>query len=325
MMSRKVLFMVLMSLCWAAWPYPAPDGETDTSVHTRLYRGERNATAVVPAVSSREIDSLSQADEAYHAGQAEEAAKIRRIYNLTDLNLVNQGAWQWREGMPKRLVKVFRFQKNSMAIRMVHESQDRFSLRVSAGEDISDPGREMLASTFDIGVNRTTVFGFNDEEGNPWFLSFHHSVRHQSSGSGNDAQPDKRVIPSYYPQQALDKRIEGNVVLTAALAENGGIQEDSLQIVEGDPLLRDTAVSAFREMGQLAIPKAQQRPKAVVFLFMFRLQRDEAHPVSHADEIDRFKQSPGYLRLEGQLREAGLQPWIMKAVLIVARCQVGQD
>lgn len=319
-MCKKTALLLTMSLCCFACPFTVNGTEADTLVYTRLYRGERTAETA-PSVSSREIDSISQADEAYHAGQAEEAAKIRKIYNLASLNLVNQGPWQWREGMPKRLIKVFRFQKGSMSIRMIHESRDRFSLRVTAGQDIDKPDRELLDSSFEMAQNRTTVFGFSDENEKPWFLAFHRSAVHRSLGSGPDAQSGKGVIPSYYPPEALNRGIEGNVVLTAALDENGGIREDSLRVVEGDPLLRDTATGAFREMGPLGVSNAQERPKAVVFLFMFRLQRDDVHQVNHSDEIGRYKQSPGYLKLEGQMREAGHWPLIMKAVLIIARCR----
>ena len=197
MMIRKILLLLVTGLWWIVWPCSAYEGETDTLIYTRLYRGERKADVLpAPTVSSREIDAVFQADEAYHAGQEEEAAKIRKIYNLTGVNLANQGGWQWREGMPKRLLKVFRFREGSMAIRMVHESQNRFSLRITSGHDMHDQGRELLDSVFDMGENRTTVFGFSDEQGEPWFLSFHRSTVTRPSGNEPEAQPDRRVIPS---------------------------------------------------------------------------------------------------------------------------------
>ena len=52
---------------------------------------------------------------------------------------------------------------------------------------------------------------------------------------------DRKVVP-IYPRQALETRIEGNVILEATIAENGQVR--NLVVVSGHPLLANAAVEA---------------------------------------------------------------------------------
>jgi TonB family protein len=52
---------------------------------------------------------------------------------------------------------------------------------------------------------------------------------------------DRKVLP-VYPRQALETRIEGDVVLEATVAENGQVQ--NLVVISGEPLLAGAAVQA---------------------------------------------------------------------------------
>lgn len=290
----------------------------DTTVHTRLYQGDRLGTvSPSPFVSSQEIEDFAEEDDRYHLQKDLEEKKIREIYNLSNLKLLNQGVWNWKTGYPPTLVKILSRQEGSVAILISKQGPDAFHILIANGTEYKDPQKALFSTDFTLKEHRTTVFGFNDQDGRPCFLSFHRSKIHPHSVSApGTAQTTKNVLPDY-PPQALAQGIEGNVAFVTKVREDGTPDMGSLEGIDGHPLLLEASMNAFRASKVEGLPQKKGfSPKRILIVIMYRIAKAKSDNIDAKTEMVKYKESAQYQSIKKRLEEESGDSWIMKVLLI---------
>ena len=281
--------------------------------HSRFYRGERQIGATSGVrVSTRALDDLPQTEDDYLGSGVRESSRIREIYGLAGIFLVNQGSWRWRAGKPSVLMKVFGQPGDRVSVRIRNKGEDHFQLEIFEGEPGGPDGKPYLMVSFVLPAARTTVFGFEDGQGAPCFFSFHHCPPKENGARG---EPSEAVFPQY-PPQALRDGTEGAVALLAPLGQDGRVDGARLRVHAGPPVLVPCAREAFlhtRWMPGGGGEKERDRPGHVALVVLFTLQEPGGDALAPADA---YRRSQDFARLKEVMKAMGTGPWLLKMILV---------
>ncbi len=251
-----------------------------------------------------------------------ERLKIQKVFNLEDVALITETDInfvfeknKWKDKMNKHDFRLdgkqFAFvlspQKTEISELETEQPESQvvqFHLQVF--EYTEDKEQEMLDTKFLLPVKKIAVFGFEDSEGNPYFLSFH-ITRYQASPPPPPPPPPPKPIkefhtkkeideftkgavkvkgkikppklikqvPPVYPEEAKEAKVEGIVILEARTDIYGRVKE--VKVLEGkDPILKEAAKEAVMQWVYEPMV-VDGKPREVVFTttVTFELDKEE--------------------------------------------------
>jgi len=207
--------------------------------------------------------------------------QIKRVFNLSDVSLLTEAELQWRSGAEVRGDRIFRlkggegqghfFRLNGheyyLAVRPGEDWREKREFRIDVTERTggeSGEKKNVLSSSFSLPGGNIAVFGFESEDGRPYFLSVHitrtsHPSEERSVRPRDDFIQDavramgeidpprliKRVDP-VYPKEARKHMRQGTVILACRTGLNGAVE--AVEVLRGgDPLLDQAAIDAVRQ------------------------------------------------------------------------------
>ena len=227
---------------------------------------------------------------------AEEKAQIQKVFNLEEVSLLTEVeiSFQLKKNSdkpPQRFEK-FRVNGQQYSVLLVpQESEISFS---SKGSDVvhSIPFRlyifeiaeasqfALLDTQFILPEKNLAVFGFEDKQGQPYFLSFHitrleggplppppppppppakkykdfmteEEIAEFKKGAvviEGEIAPPKRIkfVEPVYPEQARRAKVEGIVILGVRTDQMGRVKDAKIYRSK-DPLLNEAAVTAVKQ------------------------------------------------------------------------------
>jgi TonB family protein len=199
----------------------------------------------------------------------EEKKQIQRVFNLLDVNLITEANLPWVEGSGK-ISHVIRLDSKEYLISLTPLYQSRKNqFRIEVFEE-NDKGKNSLLDTeFILPKENIAVFGFEDMQANPYFLSLRvtgslkegetaiiggvtaKELEEFSKGAvkaEGDVKPPRLIkeVKPDYPEEARKAVIEGIVIL-GVRADIYGKVEDILVIKSVDPLLDQAAIDAVKQ------------------------------------------------------------------------------
>jgi TonB family protein len=245
-----LLNVMIFFILGTAAPAAAED-KGDILVHLRLYEGSRgNEMPKSSVVSSYYLKPLFVSNMVSELDIKEEQKELKRIFNLTDIKLMTRTQWGWRDGEPEKRFK--------MMVLNGHEFQVQATMMGKKNDfkvEVIDKGKMDQEPLLDIVVilpeKKSTVIGFEDSLRKPFFICLQReenqpvidkeSVR---LPAGKSLKMIKRISPQY-PDIALKKKIQGEVILDATIDREGKPIE--IKVVNGPEELYQAAVDAVKQ------------------------------------------------------------------------------
>jgi TonB family protein len=190
--------------------------------------------------------------------------QIRKLYNLKELSLVTEAPLLWEKGLAERAFHMFRINGQEYLVmvtpgRMVEKNQ----FRIEVYEQSSDKKANLLDTEFSLPDKSAAVFGFENTEGKPYFISLRITgwggvlggawsggvplYPGSSPKEGEKTMPPKlvREVDPVYPEVARKAGVEGVVILEATTDTYGRVA--NVKVLRSIPLLDQAAVDAVKQ------------------------------------------------------------------------------
>jgi TonB family protein len=223
-------------------------------VHFNFYEGIRQKEKALPTVAaSYYLKPLKKDQLLLNSLQNKQKTDLKRVYNLKDVKNLLQVQWIWYQGeTSKRFQPIF---LNSHEFRVYFtltqiQSKEGFLLQVMG--NVKNKSKKILETEITLPQENTAIFGFEDSMGKIYFLSFY---RKKNMEKIDDTPVDvssrevpelvKRVDP-VYPEEALNKEIEGTVIMEVVVDTQGNVT--GVFITSGAvKVLNDAAIKAVKQ------------------------------------------------------------------------------
>lgn len=109
---------------------------------------------------------------------------------------------------------------------LIIKEKDSFRIQIFEGENFEAKGKNLLDTEIELLEENRVVFGFKDNNGQIYFLSFFRKKDLPAKYSKKELEkyPDLlKVSFMKYPKEALEKGMEGLVVLEGSIDNNGNM------------------------------------------------------------------------------------------------------
>jgi hypothetical protein len=320
-MSKKLFRFLFLAFVWVAPLVGADNPTQELLILTRLFLGEQQPqTNVQTTVNSQFVDPYSQSFDEYFKQGEQEAAKIKNIYNLAAITPLCLYKWHWDAKQPGKLANTLTLKQTTLSMQMEQLGENRFKVTIMEGPDFRIGNKELLATEFVLPPSHTTIFGFRNSESKIFFLSFHHlgtePARHPQKYIPSSEGIITKAIPAY-PQMAIDKRVQGTVILKGQFDKSGKVMPETVEIIAGHPMFNQPTLNALSELRY--DPHYTPVPlKRILLVAMFRIQEGEESLADVKNEFERVKTTAAYLEQEKlrQLDEQKGEIWLIQGLAI---------
>ena len=250
--------------------------DPDIKVQLRLYKGQRKVGEVKPSVTtSYYLKPLFSGNLVLDSNLKTEQQEIKKIFNLKTLEMITKADWGWKSGKTKSQFEVFILNGHEFKIYLTFlETSGTFRLQVlEKGEKIA---KKVLKTELVLPQKKSTVFGFEDSKGKPFFLAFERAqdsrikIIQPTRLSAKHRPKLIRMVKPVYPKVALRAKVQGQVLLDATTDIYGRVVR--LKVVKGHPMLTTAAIEAVKRwVYEPAIIKKVPKPVSFAVSVNFSL------------------------------------------------------
>lgn len=265
MINRKLIFSVILLFSFLS--LQALQAAVKLEIKLRFYGSTRGVAVELPQViTSSYLHPTVTASIQSEVELAEEKKQIQRIFNLLDVSLITEADLPWSEGLGK-ISHVIRLDSKEYLILITPLSRAQKNLfRIEVFEQNETAKSSLLDTEFILPEGNIAVFGFEDMQGNPYFLSlrFTYSTEKVEVGVEGGAKeieelskeavrvtgnikPPKLIkeVKVVYPEEARKAGVEGVVILSVTTDIYGRVQ--AIKVLKSIPLLDQTAIDAVKQ------------------------------------------------------------------------------
>lgn len=231
-----------------------------------------------------------------------ESAEIKKIFNLSGINLMSEAKWGWRRGEKKKEFQLLILNGHEFMVEiMMKKLHDNFIVMVSNRQN----KKVLLRSDIILPEKKSSVFGFEDSRGKPFFLSLSRAAGESIIRKETPATKIARVknpvlikkVKPVYPKEALIKHISGIVKIEAVCDVYGRVVKTN--VISGHYVLSNAAVKALKQWVYEPY-LINNIPKPVRFTVIVKYNLDNKKrkaPVKQIKNIPDIWPAKGYLTL----------------------------
>ncbi len=253
-----------------------------------------------------------------------ESAEIKKIFNLSGLNLMSEAKWGWRRGEKQKEFQVLILNGHEFIVEVtMKEMPDNFIVMVMNREN----KKILLKSDLILPEKKSSVFGFEDAWGKPFFLSLSRAAGESILRKETPAKKIARVknpvlikkVNPIYPKEALKRKISGIVKMEAICDIYGKVEK--INVISGNPILGKAASDALKQWVYEPF-LINNKPQPVQFTVIVKFHLDpkkkklkEAEPVNNLilingtppayPETAKRARVSGTVRIETTINEKG--------------------
>ncbi|MDH4197147.1 MAG: energy transducer TonB [Candidatus Aminicenantes bacterium] len=278
-----ISMLLLAAAAFAAIPEDNGSGQAtlvpkQAEILVRVLEGIRETSAEpVKFVTSSYLRYLLSANIPTENDLDQERASIRKVFNLKDVTLLTEASLLWERGKGDLLANVFRLDGREYLIRLAFEGMappSRFKLEVQ--EQAGGKKTSLLDTAFTVPQDNISVFGFEDSQGKPYFLSLRVQKLTVDDAAPAPAAPRGprllKVVEPVYPEEAKKAKVGGFVIIEATTDETGRVAKTN--ILRSIPLLDQAAVDAVKQWVYEPLIESG-RPREITFTVTVRFDPDE--------------------------------------------------
>lgn len=298
-MKKSILFLmagVLVGL-WAVLP-PQAAAESDGVIQSarsapsgfelkmRILEGNREKPTepAKPVTSSflRFFNFINfDAEEDLAAEQ-----QLKKVYSLKNVSLLTEAALVWEKGKTEKAFHMFRLNGQEYLVMVTPgRLPERGQFRIEVYEQSRDKKTNLLDTEFTLPDKSAAVFGFENTELKPYFISLRlvgwsgvlggvvGGVVGGASGGGKimPSMLIKEVEP-VYPAEARKAGIEGVVILEATTDLYGRVV--GVKVLRSVPALDQAAIDALKQWVYEPIV-IDGKPRVVTFIVTLQFNLDD--------------------------------------------------
>ena len=313
-MRRNVLCL-MFGVCFmvSAWPLfsaEADEGKFNIILGTvnppveltaklRVFEGLKEGSPPAQSITSSYLKYTLAANIPSDPALEAEQSKIKKTFNLKDVKLVTESNVSWKKGDRQEARHMFRLDGKLYEVAI--ESKDVLShkFRIAVNEVSEKKSDNLLDTEFTIPRKNVAVFGFEDNNGKPYFISFREESIGIATGGGvvggvqseemekkrqefrkdavpckGDIKPPKLIkrVDPVYPEEARKNGEQGVVILEAKIDEKGRVMD--AMILRSIPELDQAAIDAVRQWVYEPL-LIDGKPTKVLFTVTVRFQLGE--------------------------------------------------
>ena len=212
--------------------------------------------------------------------------QIKKVYNLKDVGLLTEAALVWEKGKTDKGFHMFRLNGQEYLVMVTPgRLAERNRFRIEVYEQSRDKKTNLLDTEFSLPDKNAAVFGFEDTELKPYFISLRlvswsgvlggvvGGVVGGVAGGGKVMPPRlvKEVEP-VYPAEARKAGIQGVVILEATTDLYGRVA--NAKVLRSIPALDQAAMDAVKQWVYEPMV-INGKPHPVVFTVTVRFTLDD--------------------------------------------------
>lgn len=251
----------------------------DIAADLRLYQGfHENGEVPSAMVSSYFLEKTSEDNFPAYAEKEKEVEALKRIYRLkrvkelSGMSVVLKGG----DADARRHEVKLNDRALWLTLNTVSDKKDRFRIRIT---EVDPPGAVLLESEIIVPEEKTAVLGFKDSFEKIYFLALNRTQKREHPGLKDKAFVEYPKLLSHvepvYPQEALDRGMDGEVVLMGRTDLDGNV--GNVQVLKGHPLFASAAKKALCQW-KYSIWKIDgvKNPLDLSMIIIFRRQPSKA-------------------------------------------------
>jgi len=287
MNKKNISIFVIFLMIFAALPLHA---SVTLYLKLRFFEGLREGGTEPPKfVTSSHLQSTVAASIRSRFILDEEKEQIKKVFNLKEVRLITEGDLSWNSKDSKNLSHIFRLDGKIYRILITPDERDStHQFEIEVFEQGEKGESSLLDTEIILPEENIAVFGFEDKQGKPYFLSFHVPEKASTSEiesieSGvvlgkkdkdfvkgavravGEIKPPKlmTLVKPVYPEEARREGVEGMVIFEARTDKEGNVE--AVQVLRGnDPYLNKAAIEAVRQW-KYEPRYIKGKPQGVVF------------------------------------------------------------
>jgi TonB family protein len=182
-------------------------------------------------------------------------AELRKTFNAPDISLLASADLAWRSGGAASVMQIVQIDGRDYVLVLTPLPRPgAVNFKIGVVEEKSQQKiKDILLDTeIVLPDGEVAMLGFRDSKEKSYFIAFYVQGRNEEFGKdvvrlAGTAKPKllKKVKP-VYPKEALEKRIQGVVILEAVIDKSGKVKE-TRAVSSPDPLLVEAANEAVRQ------------------------------------------------------------------------------
>jgi len=298
MNKKKLSIFVIFLMIFSALPLQA---SITLYLKLRFFEGIREGAEEPPKfVTSSHLQSTVSASIRSKFILAEEKEQIKKVFNLREVELITEADLSWNSKGSKNISHLFRLDSKIYRILITPSERDRMhQFKIEVFEQDKTGENSLLDTEIILPEENIAVFGFEDKQGKPYFLSFHIPKRvdvgvdvgeiggivggvvpgERDKDFAKDAvravgeiKPPKliKLVKPVYPEEARREGVEGVVIVEARTDKEGNVE--AVQVLRGiDPHLNKAAMAAVLQWKYEPM-YIKGKPNGVVFTVTVRFK-----------------------------------------------------
>jgi TonB family protein len=242
------------------------------SIKLRFFEGIKEGMEDPPVfVTSSYLHSTNMARIRTNSILSEEQEQIKKVFNLKNVHLITEADLKLGTKNKDQIKHTFRINETEYLV-IIHQSvrKRKRQYRLEVYEQTKEDKNSLLDTQVQLPRKKSVVFGFNDKQEKPYFLSLGipKQVLDESEaivvgGAGGisieelergaikavgETKPPELInkVDPIYPELARRARVEGVVILNVRTDEDGRVDQVKVAISK-DPLLTRAAIEAVKQ------------------------------------------------------------------------------
>jgi len=306
----------------------------------RIFEGLREGVSEPPkVVTSSYLQYRITATIQTEFDLAEEQKQIRKTFNLKDARLLTEADFGWPKDKSEKTFHMFRLDSKEYLILItpidvVRKPQFRLEVFEQSGKEKTN----LLNTEFSIPEKNIAVFGFEDKQGKPYFVSFRilgwmpGQATGQAAGIAGKPEAGEgpvraigeikaprllKRVEVVYPEDARKARVEGVVIVEVTTDTFGRVR--TVKILRSIPMLDQAAIDAVRQW--IFEPRLfGGKPREMIFTTTVTFQIKEGQPsaraeVTKGEELPRVKP----IRITTEIQQPKMIKWVSPGYPQIAR------
>jgi len=280
----------------------------------RIFEGiKEGASEPVKVVTSSYLQYRISATIQTEFDLAEEQKQIRKTFNLKDVRLLTEADFGWPKDKSEKTFHMFRLDSKEYLIlitpiEVARKPQFRLEVFEQSGKDKAN----LLNTEFSIPEKNIAVFGFEDKQGKPYFVSFRilgwmpGQAIGQAAGVAGKPEPGEapvraigeikaprllKRVEAIYPEDAYKARVGGVVILEVTTDTFGRVR--ATKILRSIPMLDQAAIDAVRQwIFEPGLIDGKRREMIFTTTVTFLIEKGQARAkaeVIGGEELPRIK------------------------------------
>jgi len=226
-------------------------------------------------------------------------AELRKTFNAPDISLLASADLAWRSGGPASVMQVVQIDGRDYVLVLTplpRPGAVNFKIGVVEEKSQQKIKNILLDTEIVLPDGEVAMLGFRDSKEKSYYIAFFVQGRNEEFGKdvarlGGTAKPKllKKVKP-VYPKEALEKEIQGVVILEAVIDKSGKVKE-TRAVSSPDPTLTQAAGDAVKqwEYEPFVVDGAAQQVLFTVTINFALNPEDKAKPAG--DALTRLEDS----------------------------------